>query len=66
MEGRQSPVSSERGERTGSELTISTVVVHENEPEESNQTYFVDELIEIPNLGQVFVLSYHLIYIRLL
>jgi len=52
MEGRQSPVSSERGERTGSELTISTVVVHENEPEESNQTYFVDELIEIPNLGQ--------------
>jgi len=52
MEDSQPSVHSRRSERATSEQTVSTVVFDENPPQETNQTYFVDELIEIPNLGE--------------
>lgn len=65
MEDSQPSVHSRRSERATSEQTVSTVVFDENPPQETNQTYFVDELIEIPNLGEVFISENNISDIRI-
>ena len=66
MDHLQSSVRNRGNEEGESEHTAPTTAVDDNVPVQSNQTYFADELIEIPNLGEVFYFSYNRIQICLL
>lgn len=62
MEHLQSSVRNRGNEEAESEHTAPTTAVDDNVPVQSNQTYFADELIEIPNLGEESSFSFRTLW----